>query len=76
MTPGLLPEPAPCPCTSFDRDGFDGRCIVCGDTEEQHDGFRGACTVMIQPNDPYDPELTARALRMVARWQPDFSGES
>jgi hypothetical protein len=57
-----------CPCMGFDLDegAKTPDTCFCGDTFAEH--HRDGCRAVHDANEPYNPEMTAAALRLVRRW--------
>ena len=66
----MTAETEECPCWNFvDDDVKPGFCLVCGDRHDEHEDGTGKCRCQHRLDEPYDPEATLRALRMVQDWE-------
>ena len=67
------PDETLCPCFGFDADpdAEPGICL-CGHQESAHTAH-ASCTVVLDPDEPYDPAMTQKALRIWERWNDETS---
>lgn len=63
-----------CPCFSFevDPDAEPSICL-CGHSQNVH-AAHASRTVVLDPDEPYDPAMAQKALRMMERWNDEISG--